>query len=246
MSTGQKSSLPRSTSTLSTSSPNPDPVSLFLRDSNIDLLPEDSEKGLWSYQEWPESHTVPYSPSMQSHVTLDDLSMTPCTAMECEVEFDFNAFIDVDLGFSQSALDSDVYPEFQAQDIVLENFSWVRQGNIPSPGFGDHQDDFNSNCLPNDPFISMSSATDDILGTEIYAINAMGRSSRKARRNLRCEWEGCKNSRQFNRPAELRRHVRTIHVFPKAYECTYAGCRQLFNRKDNLKEHMIKRHKMPF
>ncbi|KAB8260693.1 hypothetical protein BDV32DRAFT_149127 [Aspergillus pseudonomiae] len=92
-----------------------------------------------------------------------------------EVEFDFNSFFDVDMRSSQSALGSDVYREFQTQDIVLENFSWLCQRNIASAVFEGHQDNSHPDSLLNDPFISMRSATRDIFGAEIHAINPMGR-----------------------------------------------------------------------
>ncbi|QRD81430.1 hypothetical protein F9C07_2276858 [Aspergillus flavus] len=249
MSVGRKPSVSLSPNSLSTPTPsfNPGPVGLSFVNSDIDLLPEDLEHGLWPYQEGLESHTLLHSPSMQSYISLDDLSMTPHTTTGREMDFDSNVSADVDLRSSQSALGSEIYPEFQAQDIASENLSWYRQGNIVSHDFGTYQNDPHLNGHLNGRLIQLDPAMQELLRVENHIVDRrMGRSTKKARRNLRCTWKGCKYKKQFNRSAELERHVRTIHLFPYSYQCTYGGCLKRFNRKDNLKEHMIRRHNVSF
>ncbi|OJJ29861.1 hypothetical protein ASPWEDRAFT_188278 [Aspergillus wentii DTO 134E9] len=60
----------------------------------------------------------------------------------------------------------------------------------------------------------------------------------------KCRWEGCRYKRNFRRCIELDRHVRTIHIFPRSYHCNVDRCTRSFNRKDNLKEHKIRVHKL--
>ncbi|PYI09415.1 hypothetical protein BO78DRAFT_415692 [Aspergillus sclerotiicarbonarius CBS 121057] len=59
---------------------------------------------------------------------------------------------------------------------------------------------------------------------------------------LQCGWAGCTNSKSFNRPADLLRHVRNLHVTPNAYVCRVNNCGRAFNRKDNLMEHIARVH----
>ncbi|PYH90950.1 hypothetical protein BO71DRAFT_401796 [Aspergillus ellipticus CBS 707.79] len=62
---------------------------------------------------------------------------------------------------------------------------------------------------------------------------------------LKCEWKNCKYTHTFNRPAELLRHVKTIHISPQSHMCRYRGCSRTFNRKDKLGEHMLRAHYLP-
>lgn len=59
---------------------------------------------------------------------------------------------------------------------------------------------------------------------------------------LKCEWEGCTYKGTFGRRGTLNRHVETQHLCPKSYECPEPRCGKLFNRKDNLLEHLRKVH----
>ncbi|PIG81890.1 hypothetical protein AARAC_003715 [Aspergillus arachidicola] len=178
MSLGRKSSisLPPNTLSTHTPSPNPGPVGLSFVNSHIDLLPEHLENVLWPNQEGLESHTLLYSPSMQSYVPLDDLSMTPYTTNGCQMEIDTNSSIDVDSRSSQSALGSDIHPGFQNQNIVPKNLGWYRQGNIVSHDFGTYQNDPHLNSHLNGSFIQMDSAIQELLRVENHIINRrMGR-----------------------------------------------------------------------
>ncbi|KAL5358362.1 hypothetical protein BJX96DRAFT_173366 [Aspergillus floccosus] len=64
----------------------------------------------------------------------------------------------------------------------------------------------------------------------------------EALQTLMCEWKDCNQKRAFRRDAELMRHIMTIHVRPNAYGCPVEGCSRVFNRKDNLKVHLEKKH----
>ncbi|RAK97360.1 uncharacterized protein BO80DRAFT_194329 [Aspergillus ibericus CBS 121593] len=59
---------------------------------------------------------------------------------------------------------------------------------------------------------------------------------------LTCGWNGCTYIRPFNRPADLLRHIKNIHVSPQSYPCWVPGCHRIFNRKDNLVEHLCRFH----
>lgn len=171
MSAGRKSSVSMSPSTLSTVSPNPGPVGLSFVNADIGLLPDNFEEGLWPHYEGSEPDTLPHSPSAQSYVIWDDLSMTPDTTMRHETHFDTNAFIDVELSPSQSALRSDVYLGLQGPDMDPENLSWHRQGNTISCGFRSRQSHLHPNNLLNYPFIPLDSIMNYVPGTEFHIIN---------------------------------------------------------------------------
>ncbi|KAI9376179.1 hypothetical protein BJX61DRAFT_539041 [Aspergillus egyptiacus] len=72
--------------------------------------------------------------------------------------------------------------------------------------------------------------------------NPNASSPKHTRHSIRCEWKGCTYPGVFRRTAELKRHIDTQHVHPRAYKCTAAGCSQSFNRKDNRGEHVRRRH----
>ncbi|XHF97083.1 hypothetical protein AWENTII_000686 [Aspergillus wentii] len=59
---------------------------------------------------------------------------------------------------------------------------------------------------------------------------------------FRCRWEGCTYKKHFGRDVDLLRHVKHIHVLPRSFPCDVDGCSKTFNRKDNLKEHLLKKH----
>ncbi|KAJ5798460.1 uncharacterized protein N7503_007756 [Penicillium pulvis] len=58
---------------------------------------------------------------------------------------------------------------------------------------------------------------------------------------LKCHWKGCRYTGTFGRKAELKRHVETQHIFPKAYKCPKCG--RPCNRDDNLNGHLRRVHK---
>ncbi|BCR87532.1 uncharacterized protein ACHE_40096A [Aspergillus chevalieri] len=59
---------------------------------------------------------------------------------------------------------------------------------------------------------------------------------------VKCEWKGCTYPDVFSRRIELKRHVETKHIFPRSYECPEPGCQKLFNRGDNLRQHLHRMH----
>ncbi|KAL2783402.1 hypothetical protein BJX66DRAFT_318566 [Aspergillus keveii] len=61
-------------------------------------------------------------------------------------------------------------------------------------------------------------------------------------RTLRCGWRGCRSPTVFRRESDLIRHLKTVHISPKAYPCTKPGCDMAFGRRDHLKSHQITRH----
>ncbi|KAL2843459.1 hypothetical protein BJX68DRAFT_244007 [Aspergillus pseudodeflectus] len=61
-------------------------------------------------------------------------------------------------------------------------------------------------------------------------------------RTLRCEWAGCRSVTVFRRESDLMRHIKTIHVSPKAHRCTQLNCAMAFGRKDHLKAHQKTHH----
>lgn len=61
---------------------------------------------------------------------------------------------------------------------------------------------------------------------------------------FRCKWEGCRYTGAFGRKFELKRHVETQHIFPNSFECLNSRCNKVYNRKDNLEEHMRRAHDM--
>ncbi|KAE8313059.1 hypothetical protein BDV41DRAFT_269356 [Aspergillus transmontanensis] len=58
----------------------------------------------------------------------------------------------------------------------------------------------------------------------------------------RCEWRACKYPGVFSREAELMRHIRSKHVCPGLYKCPEENRRRSFNRKDNMMEHLRRKH----
>ncbi|KAK2462855.1 hypothetical protein APHAL10511_005053 [Amanita phalloides] len=57
-----------------------------------------------------------------------------------------------------------------------------------------------------------------------------------------CKVEGC--GKCFYRGEHLKRHIRSIHTHEKPFKCTYPQCEKLFNRHDNLLQH-LKVHREP-
>ncbi|KAL3481546.1 hypothetical protein BJX99DRAFT_148701 [Aspergillus californicus] len=53
-----------------------------------------------------------------------------------------------------------------------------------------------------------------------------------------CKWLGCRSTTSFRREIDLMRHLKTVHVSPKAYPCTELNCPMGFGRKDHLKAHL--------
>ncbi|EAU39310.1 predicted protein [Aspergillus terreus NIH2624] len=62
--------------------------------------------------------------------------------------------------------------------------------------------------------------------------------SRSSTQRFRCDRNGCDYTGTFGRKAELMRHIESKHVNPGAHKCPAPGCGRVFNRKDNLEEHM--------
>ncbi|CEL08218.1 hypothetical protein ASPCAL11369 [Aspergillus calidoustus] len=61
-------------------------------------------------------------------------------------------------------------------------------------------------------------------------------------RSLKCEWRGCTYTGTFSRPAQLKRHADTQHIYPGSFVCPVSGCDKTFNRKDNLGVNLRQMH----
>ncbi|KAL2862619.1 uncharacterized protein BJX67DRAFT_365887 [Aspergillus lucknowensis] len=61
-------------------------------------------------------------------------------------------------------------------------------------------------------------------------------------RVFRCKWQGCRSYTSFRRETDLLRHLRTVHVSPKAYPCPEPNCDKGFGRKDHLRTHQRNCH----
>ncbi|KAF9885543.1 hypothetical protein FE257_012749 [Aspergillus nanangensis] len=57
-----------------------------------------------------------------------------------------------------------------------------------------------------------------------------------------CRWEGCCYTGAFRRKADLLRHLETIHISPQSFACLARGCHRMFNRRDNMRQHLFRRH----
>lgn len=62
--------------------------------------------------------------------------------------------------------------------------------------------------------------------------------------SFRCKWEGCTSTRHFSRVGDLIRHIKSIHITPKAYPCRVQNCEKAFGRADHLQEHTRHRHQI--
>ncbi|KAL2813341.1 hypothetical protein BDW59DRAFT_167524 [Aspergillus cavernicola] len=60
--------------------------------------------------------------------------------------------------------------------------------------------------------------------------------------SFQCKWEGCTSISHFARAIDLIRHIKTIHISPKAYPCLVKNCGKAFGRRDHLQEHTRRRH----
>lgn len=60
--------------------------------------------------------------------------------------------------------------------------------------------------------------------------------------SLKCDHPDCEKRQPFKRRQDLRRNKRTIHDSPGSFVCPYEGCYETKNRKDNLQEHIRRRH----
>ncbi|KAL2801974.1 hypothetical protein BJX63DRAFT_139377 [Aspergillus granulosus] len=61
--------------------------------------------------------------------------------------------------------------------------------------------------------------------------------SQQSHPGLQCRWEDCSSSTTFRREADLLRHLKTVHVSPKAFPCPELGCNKAFGRTDHLRAH---------
>ncbi|RAH81976.1 hypothetical protein BO86DRAFT_389223 [Aspergillus japonicus CBS 114.51] len=61
-------------------------------------------------------------------------------------------------------------------------------------------------------------------------------------RIFQCNWAGCDTRPTFNRPADLWRHIKHLHLSPGSHVCLIDGCGRSFNRNDNLTEHALRVH----
>ncbi|KAE8401839.1 hypothetical protein BDV37DRAFT_253747 [Aspergillus pseudonomiae] len=59
---------------------------------------------------------------------------------------------------------------------------------------------------------------------------------------FRCGWKDCTYNGTFGRKAELMRHIDLLHVSPHSFDCPLRGCKRVFNRWDNLSDHMRRAH----
>ncbi|OJI99695.1 hypothetical protein ASPVEDRAFT_81289 [Aspergillus versicolor CBS 583.65] len=57
----------------------------------------------------------------------------------------------------------------------------------------------------------------------------------------RCEWKNCDQT--FNRKGDRDRHVKSLHLSPKALECPEEDCGRKFSRRDNLRDHVNNVHR---
>ncbi|KAJ0419574.1 hypothetical protein BJY00DRAFT_285919 [Aspergillus carlsbadensis] len=62
------------------------------------------------------------------------------------------------------------------------------------------------------------------------------------RRILQCKWLGCRSTTIFPRESELVRHVKSVHISPKAFPCKEPNCGMGFGRRDHLRSHQRSRH----
>ncbi|OOQ83561.1 hypothetical protein PEBR_35500 [Penicillium brasilianum] len=58
---------------------------------------------------------------------------------------------------------------------------------------------------------------------------------------LMCNSPGCKDPGPFSRKGSLVRHIRSLHINPRAFKCPQ--CTRAFNRKDNLDQHLGSVHR---
>lgn len=64
-----------------------------------------------------------------------------------------------------------------------------------------------------------------------------------------CQFPGCQSKKAFNRPADLERHYRNVHVSEsqrERYQCDYSKCDRAadpFTRKDHYRDHLRDYHK---
>ncbi|KAJ0419583.1 hypothetical protein BJY00DRAFT_313963 [Aspergillus carlsbadensis] len=105
--------------------------------------------------------------------------------------------------------------------------------------------------VPHDPTQSSSIATTVPEGPNLQAsINGAfspvlesARPQPRARPSLRCKWEGCGSPHEFRSAGDLVRHLRSIHIAPRAFVCPRDGCGRSFGRNDHLREHIRRRHR---
>ncbi|RAH49545.1 uncharacterized protein BO95DRAFT_459937 [Aspergillus brunneoviolaceus CBS 621.78] len=60
---------------------------------------------------------------------------------------------------------------------------------------------------------------------------------------VQCNWRGCGTRPTFNRPLDLWRHIKSLHLWPGSYRCPDEGCGELFNRNDNRHDHAMRMHR---
>jgi hypothetical protein len=59
---------------------------------------------------------------------------------------------------------------------------------------------------------------------------------------FRCRWEGCTYTGTFSRETTLLRHIRSMHISPAKFPCSFPKCRRTFGRKDQFRAHMRSVH----
>ncbi|KAL2828405.1 hypothetical protein BDW59DRAFT_159610 [Aspergillus cavernicola] len=74
--------------------------------------------------------------------------------------------------------------------------------------------------------------------------NFVSRAEPKSTVQPRCRWHGCTYSGTFQRMHDLLRHVTAIPIAPGYEMCPILDCKRIFNRRDNLIEHLRRVHHM--
>ncbi|KAL5356397.1 hypothetical protein BJX96DRAFT_105859 [Aspergillus floccosus] len=112
---------------------------------------------------------------------------------------------------------------------------------MPLLAHGHGQDMFHGHFIP------LDGSPDPVIPRNDYPQPTRNRPTTGAQERsdtglFRCQWKDCAYSGSFGRRTELRRHVETQHLAPSAYRCSERGCGRLFNRRDNLDEHLRRVH----
>ncbi|BCS18611.1 uncharacterized protein APUU_11439S [Aspergillus puulaauensis] len=84
------------------------------------------------------------------------------------------------------------------------------------------------------------SASDVPIAVQKALPSSSRRGVSRTKLRLHCRWSGCAYNGTFGRKADLMRHIDNTHVDPRAHRCLCCG--SLFNRKDNLDEHLLRVH----
>ncbi|CEJ58197.1 hypothetical protein PMG11_06863 [Penicillium brasilianum] len=136
------------------------------------------------------------------------------------------------------------YPETMVtpQHVPWADWGHSSQGNAPPQGDLQPALSFNSVATSSNTGVDDPTPTG---GEDDHRCGPASHANHHQPSQLKCQWAGCTYSGVFTRETCLWRHIKSVHVSPGMYACTYPQCNKAFGRKDKFLAHLRQAHMLP-